>query len=167
MPSRAIFGIRPPSNGRCRIPHAVIHCAAALPLSSPAEIISTGVDGRAFCSKERSKAALLALSTSLLLTAVYGIPDHHPLREEDKLCGVGPYGESKIEAEDCACNFEARDCVYQSCGRNLLWARSVLGSLNCYTNGHMTARIFPCWGRAAIAISSWTLPIFAKSLLGA
>ena len=32
-------------------------------------------------------------------TAVYGIPDHHPLYETDKLIGVGPYGIAKIEAE--------------------------------------------------------------------
>jgi nucleoside-diphosphate-sugar epimerase len=36
-------------------------------------------------------------------TAVYGIPDHHPLLESDGLHGVGPYGESKIQAESlCA-----------------------------------------------------------------
>jgi nucleoside-diphosphate-sugar epimerase len=32
-------------------------------------------------------------------TAVYGIPDHHPLFETDKLDGVGEYGKAKIEAE--------------------------------------------------------------------
>jgi nucleoside-diphosphate-sugar epimerase len=32
-------------------------------------------------------------------TAVYGIPDHHPLYEDDTLHGVGPYGESKVQAE--------------------------------------------------------------------
>jgi nucleoside-diphosphate-sugar epimerase len=32
-------------------------------------------------------------------TAVYGIPDHHPLREDDDLIGVGPYGRAKIDAE--------------------------------------------------------------------
>jgi nucleoside-diphosphate-sugar epimerase len=32
-------------------------------------------------------------------TAVYGIPDHHPLCENDKLDGVGPYGQAKIQAE--------------------------------------------------------------------
>jgi nucleoside-diphosphate-sugar epimerase len=32
-------------------------------------------------------------------TAVYGIPDHHPLYEDDELIGVGPYGEAKIAAE--------------------------------------------------------------------
>jgi nucleoside-diphosphate-sugar epimerase len=30
---------------------------------------------------------------------VYGIPDHHPLVEEDRLIGVGPYGEAKVIAE--------------------------------------------------------------------
>jgi nucleoside-diphosphate-sugar epimerase len=33
-------------------------------------------------------------------TAVYGIPDHHPLYETDKLYGVGPYGEAKVIAEE-------------------------------------------------------------------
>ena len=32
-------------------------------------------------------------------TAVYGIPDHHPLYETDRLDGVGPYGESKVLVE--------------------------------------------------------------------
>jgi nucleoside-diphosphate-sugar epimerase len=32
-------------------------------------------------------------------TAVYGIPDHHPLLEDDRLHGVGPYGIAKVEAE--------------------------------------------------------------------
>ena len=35
-------------------------------------------------------------------TAVYGIPKHHPLREDAPLVGVGHYGESKIEAERVA-----------------------------------------------------------------
>jgi nucleoside-diphosphate-sugar epimerase len=33
-------------------------------------------------------------------TAVYGVPDHHPLYETDPLVGVGPYGEAKIKAEE-------------------------------------------------------------------
>jgi nucleoside-diphosphate-sugar epimerase len=35
-------------------------------------------------------------------TAVYGVPKHHPLREDAPLVGVGSYGESKIEAERVA-----------------------------------------------------------------
>jgi nucleoside-diphosphate-sugar epimerase len=45
-------------------------------------------------------------------TAVYGIPDHHPLREEDPLHGVGPYGEAKVEAESVCLQYRARGlCV--------------------------------------------------------
>jgi nucleoside-diphosphate-sugar epimerase len=32
-------------------------------------------------------------------TAVYGVPDHHPLVETDRLHGVGPYGIAKVDAE--------------------------------------------------------------------
>jgi nucleoside-diphosphate-sugar epimerase len=45
-------------------------------------------------------------------TAVYGIPDHHPLREEDPLHGVGPYGEAKVEAEALCVGYRAKGlCV--------------------------------------------------------
>ena len=41
-------------------------------------------------------------------TAVYGIPDHHPLYEDDKLDGVGPYGIAKIEAERICLDYRAK-----------------------------------------------------------
>jgi nucleoside-diphosphate-sugar epimerase len=45
-------------------------------------------------------------------TAVYGIPDHHPLLEDDPLVGVGPYGEAKIAAEEVCLLFRERGmCV--------------------------------------------------------
>ena len=46
-------------------------------------------------------------------TAVYGVPDKHPIEEDDPLHGVGHYGESKIEAEDAVRAFMRRglDCV--------------------------------------------------------
>ena len=45
-------------------------------------------------------------------TAVYGIPDHHPLFENDKLVGVGPYGEAKVEAEQVCERYRAKGlCV--------------------------------------------------------
>jgi nucleoside-diphosphate-sugar epimerase len=52
------------------------------------------------------KAVLINPSVQLLRTifisstSVYGIPDHHPLREDDRLEGVGPYGQAKIAAEE-------------------------------------------------------------------
>jgi nucleoside-diphosphate-sugar epimerase len=41
-------------------------------------------------------------------TAVYGVPDHHPIHEDDPLVGVGHYGESKIEAERLCLAFATR-----------------------------------------------------------
>ena len=84
----------------------IVHCAAALPLAPPAEIFSTAVRGT-----ERLLEAASASGVKRFIfissTAVYGIPDHHPIREEDGLTGVGPYGCSKIEAEGLC--HEARD----------------------------------------------------------
>ncbi|MCK4330093.1 NAD-dependent epimerase/dehydratase family protein [candidate division WOR-3 bacterium] len=84
----------------------VVHCAAALPLYSKEEIFSTDVEGTKIVLKEAFKnnvERFVHIST----TAVYGIPDHHPLYEDDRLEGVGPYGEAKILAEE-AC-LEYRD----------------------------------------------------------
>lgn len=76
----------------------VVHCAAALPLYSPDAIRSTEVEGtRALLQSalEHEVSRFIYISS----TAVYGIPRHHPIREDDALHGVGPYGEAKIEAE--------------------------------------------------------------------
>jgi nucleoside-diphosphate-sugar epimerase len=43
-------------------------------------------------------------------TAVYGVPDVHPIHEDHPLHGVGHYGESKIEAER-VCRELARESV--------------------------------------------------------
>ncbi len=84
----------------------VVHCAAALPLCSPEEIRSTNVEGtRALLetARERGIGRFVHISS----TAVYGIPDHHPLVEEDPMQGVGPYGASKVAAEHVCGEFRA------------------------------------------------------------
>ncbi|HOJ19410.1 MAG TPA: NAD-dependent epimerase/dehydratase family protein [Ignavibacteriaceae bacterium] len=76
----------------------VVHCAAALPLYKPEDIFTTDVDG----TRNVLEAALkfnVRRFIQISTTAVYGIPDHHPIYETDKLIGVGPYGEAKILAE--------------------------------------------------------------------
>ncbi len=76
----------------------VVHCAAALPLYTEAEIRSTDVDG----SRNVFQACVdLGVRRCVYIssTAVYGVPDHHPLFETDKLDGVGPYGKCKVEVE--------------------------------------------------------------------
>jgi nucleoside-diphosphate-sugar epimerase len=76
----------------------VVHCAAALPLAPRSDIFSTAVAGT---SKLLESAIAHKTRRFIFIssTAVYGIPDHHPLLESDTLQGVGPYGESKIRAE--------------------------------------------------------------------
>lgn len=45
-------------------------------------------------------------------TAVYGVPDKHPLVETDPVDGVGAYGESKIAGEQVCAEFrEAGMCI--------------------------------------------------------
>jgi nucleoside-diphosphate-sugar epimerase len=76
----------------------VVHTAAALPLYTPEDIRSTDVDGtRNVIGIAFDKKVERAIHVSS--TAVYGIPDHHPLLEDDRLDGVGPYGQAKIDAE--------------------------------------------------------------------
>lgn len=76
----------------------VVHTAAALPLYKPEDIMSTDLDGTRNVL-EASLAAGVERVIQISSTAVYGIPDHHPLLEDDPLQGVGPYGEAKVKAE--------------------------------------------------------------------
>ncbi len=77
----------------------VVHCAAALPLYSPEDIYTTDVVGTRILINAAVKYNIKRF-VHISSTAVYGIPDHHPLFETDKLDGVGPYGKAKILAEE-------------------------------------------------------------------
>ncbi|MFC3117496.1 NAD-dependent epimerase/dehydratase family protein [Jhaorihella thermophila] len=89
----------------------VVHCAAALPLADHDEITSSIVDGTtALLESARARGITRFVHTSS--TAVYGIPDHHPLVEDDPLHGVGPYGSAKVVAEGICERFRDRGmCV--------------------------------------------------------
>ena len=89
----------------------VIHTAAALPLYTEQEILTTDLDGTRNVISAAHKAGAERF-VHVSSTAVYGIPDHHPLVEDDKLIGVGPYGIAKIEAEKVCFEYRAKDmCV--------------------------------------------------------
>ena len=77
----------------------VIHTAAALPLYKPEDIFSTDIGGTKNLIEAAEKHNVKRF-IHISSTAVYGIPDHHPLYENDKLDGVGPYGIAKIQAEE-------------------------------------------------------------------
>lgn len=89
----------------------VVHCAAALPLYTKEEIFTTDIDG----SRNVMQVAMeLGIKRAIQIssTAVYGIPDHHPLYETDRLIGVGPYGIAKVEAEKVCEEFRTKgQCV--------------------------------------------------------
>ena len=89
----------------------VIHTAAALPLYKPEQIYSTDIDGiRTVLQSALEHDVERCVHVSS--TAVYGIPDHHPLYEDDKLDGVGPYGEAKVVAEQICEEFRVKGlCV--------------------------------------------------------
>ena len=88
----------------------VVHTAAALPLYTPEDIYTTDVEGtRNVLEAARRNGVSRVVHVSS--TAVYGIPDHHPLYETDKLEGVGPYGQAKIQAEMICLEYRARGMV--------------------------------------------------------
>lgn len=85
---------------------AVIHAAAALPLWKPSEIISVNVDGARMvleAARQRGVGRVIYISS----TAVYGVPEKHPIVETDPMVGVGPYGVSKIQAEQICERYRA------------------------------------------------------------
>jgi len=88
----------------------VVHAAAALPLRSSEEIITTNVDGTRnildACVTNKVDRVVYISST-----AVYGVPEKHPVYETDPMVGVGPYGESKIAAEGVCAEYREKGVV--------------------------------------------------------
>jgi nucleoside-diphosphate-sugar epimerase len=79
----------------CAGADVVVHAAAALPIQASRDSIwSVNVGGTENVLRAADGRVVLVSST-----AVYGIPEKHPIEEDDPLVGVGPYGESKIESE--------------------------------------------------------------------
>ncbi len=89
----------------------VVHAAAALPLATREDIYTTDVLGTGVVL-EAALQAKVPRFVFISSTSVYGVPDHHPLYEEDPVKGVGPYGEAKIQAEGLCREMRARGlCV--------------------------------------------------------
>jgi nucleoside-diphosphate-sugar epimerase len=77
----------------------VVHAAAALPIQASRESIRSvnvgGTENVLLASRDAGVRRVVLISS----TAVYGVPEKHPIEEDDPLVGVGWYGESKIDAE--------------------------------------------------------------------
>jgi nucleoside-diphosphate-sugar epimerase len=78
---------------------AVCHAAAALPIHRSKRLIhEVNVDGTRNvldAAVAHGVQAVVYISS----TAVYGLHKEHPILETNRLVPVGPYGESKVEAE--------------------------------------------------------------------
>lgn len=89
----------------------VIHTAAALPLYKKEDIYSTDLDGTRNVLQSAFDNHIKRM-VHISSTAVYGVPDHHPLVEDDKLHGVGDYGICKVRAEEICVEFRKKGlCV--------------------------------------------------------
>src|SRR3970040_8149 len=89
----------------------VVHAAAALPLYKKEDIFSTDIDGTRNVLDAAFRHGVDCV-VHISSTAVYGIPDHHPLSEGDRLQGVAPYGEAKIKAEEACLEYRQKGmCV--------------------------------------------------------
>jgi nucleoside-diphosphate-sugar epimerase len=77
----------------------VVHAAAALPIQASRDSIRsvnvTGTENVLQAARDAGAKRVVFISS----TAVYGVPEKHPIEEDDPLVGVGWYGESKIDAE--------------------------------------------------------------------
>ena len=77
----------------------VVHAAAALPIQASRDSIRSvnvgGTENVLLASRDGGVGRVVFISS----TAVYGVPEKHPIEEDDPLVGVGWYGESKIDAE--------------------------------------------------------------------
>ena len=88
----------------------VVHGAAALPLYSAEDIRTTDVDGTRTVL-ESALAHGVERVVHVSSTAVYGIPDHAPVREDDPLHSVGAYGAAKVEAEQACLAFRKKGLI--------------------------------------------------------
>jgi nucleoside-diphosphate-sugar epimerase len=88
----------------------VVHTAAALPLYAPEDIYTTDVEGTRTVLEQAHQHGVDRV-VQISSTAVYGIPDHHPLYENDRLEGVGPYGQAKIQAEMVCLEYRGKGLV--------------------------------------------------------
>lgn len=82
----------------------IIHTAAALPLWKKEDIYSTNVKG-VRNTLEIARDLGVERFVFISSTAVYGVPEKHPLVEEDEMVGVGAYGKTKIIGEELCSEF--------------------------------------------------------------
>lgn len=123
----------------------VVHTAAALPLYSPEDIMSTDVQGTRVVL-ESALAHGVKRAVHISSTAVYGVPDHHPLIETDRLDGVGPYGQAKIDAESVCLEFRKQGMIVPIIRPKTFIGPERLGVFDILFDWSLDKRNFPMIG---------------------
>jgi nucleoside-diphosphate-sugar epimerase len=124
----------------------VVHTAAALPLYSERDIYTTDVLGtRNVLQAAQDNGAQRVVHISS--TAVYGVPDHHPLVEDDPLVGVGAYGEAKIEAEKECLKFREQGMIVSILRPKSFVGPERLGVFALFYDWARTGHGFPMIGK--------------------
>jgi nucleoside-diphosphate-sugar epimerase len=123
----------------------VVHTAAALPLYTPKEIYTTDVEGTRMLLEVAYKHKVQRF-VMISSTAVYGIPDHHPLYETDKLEGVGPYGQAKIQAEMVGLEYRGKGMIVPIVRPKSFIGPERLGVFAMLYDWAMTGHNFPMIG---------------------
>jgi len=123
-----------------------MHGAAALPLYRKSDILTTNVQGTRNViesAKEHNVNRGLYISS----TAVYGIPEKHPIYEYDPLVGVGPYGCTKIEAEGIVKEYRDRGMTITTIRPKSFVGPERLGVFAIFYQWASEGRSFPMIGR--------------------
>ena len=123
----------------------VVHCAAALPLYTKEEIYTTDITGTGNVVDSASTHGVERF-IHISSTAVYGIPDHHPLVEDDRLQGVGPYGKAKIRAENICASYRARGLCVSILRPKSFVGPERLGVFALFYDWALTGHNFPILG---------------------
>lgn len=124
----------------------VIHTAMALPLYEEKEILTTGIDGTKILLEESLNGNIKRF-VHISSTAVYGIPDHHPLYETDKLEGVGPYGKAKVKEEEICGDFRKEGMVISIIRPKSFIGPERLGVFALFYDWAYTGHGFPMIGK--------------------
>lgn len=123
-----------------------MHGAAALPLYKKADILTTNVQGT---RNILQAAANNGVNRGIYIssTAVYGIPEKHPIFEDDPMVGVGHYGCTKIEAEGIVAEFRKKGMTITSIRPKSFVGPERLGVFAIFYQWASEGRSFPMIGR--------------------
>ena len=123
-----------------------MHGAAALPLYPKKDIYTTNIGG----TENVFQSALehdVDRGIYISSTAVYGLPDHHPIYEDDPLVGVGAYGRTKIEAEKLVALFREGGSTITTIRPKSFVGPERLGVFGIFYEWASDGRSFPMIGR--------------------